>query len=60
MQKERKLLFRLLEHNEEKRTNTRYLTCKCYTNIEVMKVLATKLTISQDKNFVEQHVLPII
>ncbi|XP_049344033.1 uncharacterized protein LOC125808366 [Solanum verrucosum] len=46
----------LLEHNEAvkflgKREPTRIPHMQCYTNIEVMKVLATKLTISQYKEF---------
>ncbi|KAH0678706.1 hypothetical protein KY284_019791 [Solanum tuberosum] len=46
----------LLEHNEAvkflgKREPTHIPHMQCYTNIEVMKVLATKLTISQYKEF---------
>ncbi|KAH0633677.1 hypothetical protein KY289_036634 [Solanum tuberosum] len=46
----------LLEHDEAvkflgKREPTRIPHMQCYTNIEVMKVLATKLTISQYKEF---------
>ncbi|KAG5629374.1 hypothetical protein H5410_001091 [Solanum commersonii] len=49
--KRKKVVVSLIEHNEEKRTNTIPHMQSCYTNIEVMKVLATKLTISQDKEF---------